>query len=109
MTAHRPSRLLLESPVRTPDGGGGHTLAWTATGALWGEIAPGAAREAPVGHRPTARVTHRVTIRREPGPARRPRPDQRLRLGERLFAIHAVADDPGGATITLWVEEGPFS
>ncbi len=109
MTPTRPSRLVLETPVRTPDGGGGHILAWTETGALWGEVLPRSARETTVGHRPTARVTHRVTIRREPGPERRPRPDQRLRLGDRVFAIHAIADEPGGATLTLWVEEGPFS
>jgi head-tail adaptor len=81
-----------------------------AEGVLWGEIEPRSAREPAIAERPTARVTHRMTLRREPGEARRPRPDQRLRLGGRVFAIHGVAeDDPSGATLTLWVEEGPFS
>jgi len=104
------ARLTLESPVRSPDGGGGWTLDWTPVGHLWGEIAARSARERAVGTRPTARITHRITIRRGPSAAERPRPDQRLRHRDRIFAIHGVAEaEPGGAWLTLWVEEGPFS
>ncbi|MEO0995734.1 MAG: phage head closure protein [Pseudomonadota bacterium] len=105
----RAARLILESATPTPDGGGGETVTWTQTGVLWGEVEPRSGSEATQGHRPTARVTHRIRLRREPGAGRRPSEDQRLRLGERIFAIRGVADAPDGATLTLWVEEGPLS
>jgi len=104
------SRLTLEAPVRTPDGGGGWTVAWQAVGTLWGEIDARSAREGTVGTRPTARVTHRITIRRGTTDAERPRPDQRLRYRDRVFAIHGTGEaDPGSAYLTVWAEEGPFS
>ncbi|GMG81231.1 head-tail adaptor protein [Paralimibaculum aggregatum] len=105
----RRARLTLESPVRSPDGGGGHVLAWTQEGQLWGRIEPRGAAEPALADRPTARLTHRIHLAREPGPGRRPRTDQRLTLGARVFAIHGVAESPDGASLTLHVEEGPFS
>ncbi|MEM9145797.1 MAG: head-tail adaptor protein [Pseudomonadota bacterium] len=105
----RASRLVLESQQTAPDGGGGLTIAWAQAGVLWGEIEPRSGSESAPGARPTARVTHRIRLRREPGSGRRPRPDQRLRLGERIFAIHGVADTPDGEQVLLWVEEGPLS
>lgn len=104
------SRLTLEAPLRTPDGGGGHTLAWTAIGTLWGEIEARSAREQAIGDRPASRITHRITVRRGPTAAERPSPDQRLRHRDRVFAIHGVAEaDPEGAYLTIWAEEGPLS
>lgn len=109
MATTRRTRLALESPVRTPDGGGGYALAWTEAGRLWGRIQPRSAREPALANRPTARITHRIEIAREPGAARHPSNQQRLRVGERVFAIHGVTEAPDGASLTLHVEEGPFS
>ena len=104
------ARLTLETPVRTPDGGGGATLAWTPVGTLWGEIAARSAREGTAGDRRVARATHRITIRRGPTDAHRPTPEQRLVHRGRVFAIHGVTEaGPGGAWLTVWAEEGPFS
>ncbi len=103
----RRTRLVLESPVRTPDGGGGHAIAWQPVGALWGAVEPRSAREPALADRPTARITHRIRLLAEPG--RRPRTDQRLSAGARVFAIHGVVEEPDGAHLTLFVEEGPFS
>jgi head-tail adaptor len=103
-------RVTLETPVRTPDGGGGVTLDWMPQGRIWAEIRASSAREGVVGERPSARVTHRISIRRGAVAAQRPTPEQRLRLGSRIFAILGVAEaDPGGAYLTIWAEEGPFS
>lgn len=106
----RNHRLVLESPVRTPDGGGGFALSWAEAGALWGEIEVRGAVEPALGDRPAARVTHRITLRAELGPGRRPEPGQRFRLGARIFAILGVAEgDPAGATLIVHAEEGPLS
>ncbi len=109
MVPHARTRLALESPVRTPDGGGGHTLAWTLEGHLWGAIEPRSATEGALGDRPTARITHRIRIAREPGGARRPATHQRFRSGKRVFAIHGVAESVDGGEFLVWAEEGPFS
>ena len=104
------SRLTLESPVRTPDGGGGATVTWVPVGHLWGEIEARSARETAPGDRVSSRVTHRITLRRGPTAAERPGPEQRLVHRGRVFAIHGVAEaDPRGAYLTVWAEEGPFS
>lgn len=34
-------RLILEKPARTPDGAGGATLGWTATGIVSADVTPG--------------------------------------------------------------------
>lgn len=104
------ARLTLESPVRTPDGGGGVTLAWVEAGHIWGAVEPRRVTERASGDRLASRISHRITIRREPGADRRPRADQRLRMGDRIFRVLGAADgDPQAATLTLWVEEGPYS
>ncbi|MEM1344695.1 MAG: head-tail adaptor protein [Pseudomonadota bacterium] len=110
MSARLDTRLTLESPVATPDGGGGSAIVWTPLGVLWAEIVATAGREITSGDRPTSRVSHRITVRRARTPADRPRPEQRLTGLGRTFAIRAVADDdPRALTLTLWAEEGPVS
>lgn len=85
--------LVLESPERQPDGMGGFRLHWVAQGRLWAEMRArsGAERFAEVGAQSV--VTWAITVRAAPvGDPRRPRPDQRLRGGERLFRIVSVAE-----------------
>lgn len=99
--------LILESPVRTPDGMGGFGLDWQAIGTLWAEMKAGTGSEkfAEVGA--TSVVTWRITVRgAPPGDPRRPRPDQRLRSGERLFRILAVAErDAQGRHLVCTAQE----
>jgi len=103
-------RLTLERPLRQPDGGGGWTLGWEALGSLWADVAPSAGREIAVGDRPAQRVTHRIILRLSPDESARPRPDQRPRSGDRIYAIRGVSEHEGGrAYLTVWAEEGPFS
>lgn len=99
--------LILETPVRTPDGMGGFVLDWQPVGKLWAEMRAGAGSEkfAEVGA--TSVVTWRITVRaaREDDP-RRPRPDQRLRSGGRLFRILAVAErDAQGRHLVCTAQE----
>lgn len=104
-------RLVLETPERVADGGGGWQVTWNPLGTVWAEMRPSSARERSSGGREVSRVSHRVTIRSAPfGSARRPVPEQRFRQGERVFAIRGVAEaDHRGAYLTCWVEEGPFA
>jgi len=103
-------RFTLEAPTRVSDGGGGHETQWTALGTIWGALRPASAREVEIAGRPASRVTHRLTLRLSLDPSARPRADQRLRLGARIFAIRGVAEDEGGrAFLTVWAEEGAFS
>ncbi|MBY0136564.1 head-tail adaptor protein [Paracoccus yeei] len=89
--------LVLESPVRAADGMGGFALSWQPIGRIWAEMRSGAGAErfAEVGAQSV--VNWRITVRAAAaGDPRRPRPEQRLRLGagpaERRFRIEAVAE-----------------
>lgn len=90
--------LILEETLRAPDGMGGFHLSWQPVGRVWAQMRAGAGRErfAEVGAE--SMVTWRIMVRGAPfGDPRRPRPDQRFRLGLRLFRITAVAEaDPHG-------------
>ncbi|MEM7176572.1 MAG: head-tail adaptor protein [Pseudomonadota bacterium] len=103
-------QFTLEAPVRTEDGGGGADVSWTALGTFWGALEPRSGSEDLAGLRPASRVTHRVIVRSAPvGSPQRPAPDQRLRRGDRVFAIRAITEQmPGAGHLRLDVEEGPF-
>ena len=90
--------LVIESPLREADGMGGYRLVWQDTGRIWAEMRSGAGGErlAEVGAQSV--VNWRITVRAAlAGDPRRPRPEQRLRMGEdpqaRRFRIEAVAED----------------
>lgn len=88
-------RLVLESPVRSPDGAGGFATAWTDQGALWAEVAMSPPRLSDGPGAAEARTPLRITLRgAPPGAPSRPVPGQRLRDGTRRFAIEAVQDLP---------------
>ena len=115
MNAPRPTvPLVVESPLREPDGMGGFRLTWQEVGRIWAEMRSGAGAErlAEVGAQSV--VTWRITVRAVPaGDPRRPRPEQRLRLGEgaqaRRFRIEAVAESDAGGRWLVCVakEEAP--
>ncbi|HAR51624.1 phage head closure protein [Roseovarius nubinhibens] len=86
-------QLILETRVRTPDGAGGYAESWQALGTLWAEVVPRSGRQAAQGAVSVSRGSFRITLRAAPmGSPSRPRPGQRFRAGDRIFAITAVTE-----------------
>ena len=100
-------RMVLEAPERVADGAGGFQLAWVVRGVLWVALKPGAGREAAGVEVRAAQVPYRITVRAAPvGSAARPRPEDRLRDGARLFTLLAVTEeDPRGQYLTCFARE----
>jgi head-tail adaptor len=109
MSALNLSRaLVLETPVITPDGAGGHSTTWTALGTLWADIRAGSGRERRGTLGPSGDVALRVTLRAAPqGSDSRPRAGQRFREGTRLFRILTVteSDAQGRYLVCAAIEE----
>jgi len=99
--------MVLEDPVTTPDGAGGYTGSWAALGTLWAEVRPGSGTERRGAIAPEGRMTFRIYLRAAPqGSPQRPRPDQRLREGSRVFTILAVSEiDPQGTYLVCHARE----
>jgi head-tail adaptor len=104
---HLNRALVLEGVVRTPDGAGGFTEAWTALGTLHAEVLPGSGSDVLGEERMLSAVPYRVTVRGTPiGAPSRPKPGQRFREGTRLFLIQAVTErDPDGRYLTCFSRE----
>ncbi|MCZ8042544.1 MAG: phage head closure protein [Beijerinckiaceae bacterium] len=98
-------RLLLEAVVTTPDGLGGTTQVYETVAAVWAQLEWIAGGERWRRGRPEQVATHRVTLRWRAGVDA----GQRLRDGDRLFDIRAVADPDGGRhrLVCLVQEIGP--
>jgi head-tail adaptor len=91
MTPQLTRRLVLEAPERLADGAGGFSEVWAPLGTLWAHVAPGTGREAAGQLVTMSSVPLRITVRAAPqGSPARPRPEQRLRDGGRIFRILAV-------------------
>jgi head-tail adaptor len=108
MSAPQLSRkLVLEAPLRTPDGAGGYAQGWTAVGTVWAEVLAGTGREAAGVGTAVSRVVYRITLRAAPvGSVQRPMPDQRFREGARVFRVLSVAErDAGGRYLVCQTEE----
>ena len=108
MNLHRLNRrLVLEEPIRLPDGSGGYLETWSEVGILWAEMTPGSGRERDGFASPLARVPWRIVIRAAPvGSDRRPVAGQRFREGSRQFGIRAVAEtDTTARYLTCFAEE----
>lgn len=99
--------LVLEQATRVADGAGGFTSLWAEVGRHWGEVVSGAGRQTAGEEVFLAQVPYRITLRAAPaGDAARPRPDQRLRLGPRIFTILAVAErDAQGRYLVCFCRE----
>ena len=100
-------RLVLETPAQVSDGAGGFTLTWVQAGILWAEVVPGAGGDRAGVEVSLAKVPYRITVRGAPvGSPARPRPDQRLTDGSRVFVILAVTEqDAGGLYLTCFARE----
>jgi head-tail adaptor len=101
-------RLVLEEPTRLPDGSGGHATVWRPLGALWADVAARSGREDFVAAQARPRVTYSILVRGVPvGAPSRPRPEQRLREGTRVFDILTVAEaDGSGRYLEILAQEG---
>jgi len=99
--------LVLEDPVEVADGAGGLTLTWVPLGTIWGEVKPSTGREVNGEEVLTASVDFRITVRGAAvGSPRRPRPEQRLRDGARVFLVLAVTErDLSGGYLTCFARE----
>ena len=100
-------RLVLESTVRMADGAGGFSRSWQQVGVLWGEVVPGTGSDAAGVEVGLSKVPYRITVRGAPvGAPARPRPDQRLTDGSRVFTILAVTErDASGLYLTCFARE----
>lgn len=100
-------RLILEAPDRLPDGAGGFTQVWSPLSEVWAEVIPLQGREVTSSGGTLSQSGYRMTLRATPpGHAMRPRPDQRLREGMRIFIILAVTErDAAGRYLTCLCRE----
>ncbi len=108
MSGYHPTRpMVLEEAVEVPDGAGGRVLDWQALGTLWCELRAGSGAELRGEIVPEGRMRFRIFLRAAPqGSPQRPRPDQRLREGDRVFRILAVSEaDAAGAWLICHASE----
>ena len=100
-------RLVLEEAQRVADGAGGFVLAWVALGTLWARVEAGTGRERAGEFVTLSSVACRITVRAAPqGAPSRPKPEQRLRDGLRVFRITAVTEaDAEGHYLTCFAQE----
>ena len=99
--------LILEAPERVSDGAGGYVQGWIALGTIWAEIQARAGRETAESGAPISRTGYRIIVRGAPyGAPSRPMPEQRLRDGNRVFTIQAVAArDANGRYLVCYADE----
>jgi head-tail adaptor len=108
MTSVHLNRLLkLEHAVSAPDGAGGLSITWQEIGTIWGEILPGAGRDASGEEVTLSSVSYRIIVRASPdSSARRPKAGQRFTEGNRVFAVLAVTErDRSGHYLTCFTRE----
>ena len=84
-------RLMLQSPVRTPDGAGGATIAWSLIAEVWAWVSPAGGAERLDAEGLKGRVTHEVWLRHREGV----KPEMRFLLGTRALEIRAVFEAGG--------------
>lgn len=103
---HLNHSLILEAPLRVADGAGGFTNEWQSLGVIWAEIRAGSGRELAASATTVSRVPYRITVRAAPyGAPSRPVPGQRLRDGDRIFQINAVAEKDANAQFLVCFAE----
>ncbi|WP_299776727.1 phage head closure protein [uncultured Roseobacter sp.] len=100
-------QLVLEAPQRIEDGAGGYVETWQSLGTLWAQVTARSGRELAQSGASVSAMSYKIVIRGAPfGDAKRPRPEQRFREGERVFVIKAVAEnDANGRYITCFATE----
>lgn len=99
--------LVLEEPARISDGGGGYVETWQQIGEVWARIAARTGREMVGGTVQRSSAGYKITVRAAPyGAPSRPKPEQRLRDGSRIFRIEAVMEqDVQGRYLVCYAQE----
>ena len=82
------TRLTLEAPSRTDDGGGGAAIEWEAVAEVWAAVRPINGAEHFELDRIAGRRTHEIIIRFRADVT----PQMRLRAGAQMFDIRAAFD-----------------
>ncbi len=94
-------RFTLEQPIRTPDGGGGATIAWETVTELWAAVRPITGDERLRHDQLSGRLTHEVWIRYRPGVV----PAMRFTQDSRVYEIVAVLEVERRARLKCLCEE----
>lgn len=81
-------RFVIERPVDTPDDIGGVVRAWDVVDVVWGRLQPASGTHGLIAAHEASTLTHRIMIRWRPDVTGA----MRVRLGERVFTIHAAID-----------------
>jgi SPP1 family predicted phage head-tail adaptor len=81
-------RVILETPSRADDGGGGAIVTWLPVAEIWAAIMPLSGTEGVTADGLSARVSHALVVRYRAGIA----PAMRFRYGARTLGITAVID-----------------
>ncbi len=84
-------RVVLEEIVRTPDGAGGATEAWTPIATVFASVKAPGGSESFAFDRTTGRATHEIVIRHRADV----KPAMRFRMGARVFEILNALDEDG--------------
>lgn len=82
------TRLTLEAPCRTSDGGGGATVTWQELAQVWAAVRPQTGDEDFALDRVAGTVSHEIVIRYRADVT----PKMRFRQDARVFAILAAFD-----------------
>ena len=107
MTPELNRRLVLERVVQVADGAGGFSESWAVLGVVWAEVVAGSGRDVAGEEVTVSSVPYRITVRGAPvGAPSRPKAEQRLRDGTRLFRVIAVTErDASGQFLTCFARE----
>jgi len=81
-------RVTIQSPQKTEDGMGGHTISWSDVAEVWAEIEPLRGTEYFYAHQIKNEVSHRVRIRFRSDITE----EMRIKLGDRVFNIESILD-----------------
>ncbi|WP_138935737.1 head-tail adaptor protein [Roseovarius arcticus] len=100
-------QMVLEAPMRVPDGAGGYGETWQPIGELWAAIIARTGREVTGGTAQLSSTGYKIVVRAAPyGAPSRPKPEQRLRSGSRIFRIEAVTEQDSMARyLTCYAQE----
>lgn len=94
-------RVLIQSPVRTPDGQGGFVLTWQDVDTVWATVRQLAGREYLLAQQLGTALSHEVSMRYRADVV----PSWRLIHDGRVLDVHSIANPDGRRRETLVLAE----